>query len=430
MKRACWVLHRRAGKDKTLINVVAKKMLERVGAYYYFFPEFNQGRRILWDGMDKDGFKFMDHIPVELRKSTNNQEMKIELKNGSIFQIVGTDNYHAVRGTNPVGCVFSEYALQNPMAWDVVRPILNENGGWAIFNFTPLGKNHGFQLYESARHNPNWFCELLTVKDTKREDGRAVITKEAIDEERTTGMTEDLIQQEYYCSFDASIKGAYFSDMIKAAREEGRIAPVEFDRDLPVDTGWDLGRNDCNSIWFPQCYGRMIRFIDFDQRSGESMKFYVNLLYEKHKQKGYKYGTHYLPHDINVTDYSAEQSRRAIFEETYKTLFGKSPDIKIVPAANPLARIEAVRHLFPRFQFDDANEKVRFGVDALSQYRKEYDEKNRVFKSSPLHDWTSHCADGLGTFAMGYEEKFFPQRTVGRQQYVGTNSNTRDPYEV
>ena len=401
--------------------------MERVGSYYYFFPEFNQGRRILWDGMDRDGFKFMDHIPEELRANTNNQEMKITLKNGSVFQIVGTDNYHAVRGTNPIGCVFSEYALQNPLAWDVVRPILNENEGWAIFNFTPLGKNHGFQLYESARNNPKWFCQLLTVDDTKREDGSPVISKEAIQEERSTGMTEDLIQQEYYCSFDASIRGAYYSDMLKAAREEGRIAPIEFDKDLPVDTWWDLGRNDSNSIWFVQCYGRMIRFIDFDQRSGESMKFYVGLL----KEKGYNYGTHIFPHDINVTDYSAEQSRRAIFEETYQSLFGKAADVKRIERAKNdawLLRVEAVRHLFARFQFNDANERVRFGVDALSQYRKEYDEKNKVFKSTPLHDWTSHCADAIGTGAMGYEEKYFDAKPSRLQQLQ--QQQPHDPYSA
>lgn len=354
--------------------------------------------------------------------------MKITLKNGSIFQIVGTDNYDAVRGTNPIGCVFSEYSLQNPMAWDVVRPILNENGGWAIFNYTPLGKNHGFQMYDAARVNPKWFCQLLTINDTKREDGSPIISKQAIEEERSMGMTDDLIQQEYYCSFDASIRGAYYSDMIKAARDEGRIAPVEFDKDLPVDTGWDLGRNDDNSIWFAQCYGRMIRFIDFDQRHGESMKFYVNLL----KEKGYKYGTHYFPHDINVTDYSAEQSRKAIFEETYISLFGKAPDIKRIERARVDAwslRVEATRHLFSRFQFNEANERVRSGVDALSQYRKEYDEKNRVFRSTPLHDWTSHCADALGTFAMGYEDKYFPE-VRSRLQYIGDMNTPRDPYDA
>jgi len=323
--------------------------------------------------------------------------------------------------------VFSEYALQNPMAWDIVRPILNENGGWAVFNFTPLGKNHGFTLYENARNSPNWFCELLTVDDTKREDGTPVISKEAIQEERSTGMSDDLIQQEYYCSFDASIKGAYYSEQLKFARAQGRIQAIEFDPDLPVDTGWDLGRNDSNSIWFAQCYGRMIRFIDFDQRSGESMKFYVNLL----KEKGYKYGTHYFPHDINVTDYSAEQSRRVIFEQTYEALFGKSPDIVRIERANHDAwslRVDATRFLFPRFQFNESNERVRFGIDALSQYRNEYDEKNKVFRSSPLHDWTSHCADAMGTFAMGYEEKFLDVPT--RQQRFEVQTQSYDAYAV
>ena len=148
-KRACCVWHRRAGKDKTLINIAVKKMFERVGVYYYYFPTMTQGRKILWDGMDKAGFKFIDHFPREVVAKKNDQEMKIQLANGSLFQIIGTDKLENV-GTNPVGCVFSEYSLQNPRGWDYVRPILAENGGWAIFNFTPRGKNHAHELYKMA----------------------------------------------------------------------------------------------------------------------------------------------------------------------------------------------------------------------------------------------------------------------------------------
>lgn len=434
IKRAVCVWHRRCGKDKTLINLVAKKMLERPGSYYYFFPEFNQGRKVLWDGMDRDGFKFTDHIPAEIRESTNNQEMKITLRKeygGSVFQIVGTDNYHAIRGTNPVGCVFSEYALQNPLAWDVVAPILNENGGWAVFNSTPLGKNHLHTLYQAARNDPAWFTQLLTIDDTKREDGSPVIDRRVIDMEVATGkLDRDTADQEYWCSFEASTKGAYYSEAIKLARQQNRISPCEVDLDLLVDTWWDLGRNDSNSIWFAQKYGRMIRLIDFDQRSGESIKFYVHLLYQLHKEKGYRYGTHVFPHDIMVTDYSADQSRLNIFIDTYKSLFGVEPDWKRVDAAKSdsrgnMDRIEAVRFLFPRFHFNDANPNVRRGVDYLSQYRKEWDEDNRVFRLTPVHDFTSHCSDALGTGAMGFEEA-----VVEMQRRYSTFGQMTDPYAV
>lgn len=180
IKRAFCVWHRRAGKDKSLINLCVKKMLEQKGVYYYFFPTYSQGKKILWDGIDGSGFRFIDHFPPQIIDNKNNQEMKIKLINGSVFQVVGTDRFDSVRGTNPIGCVFSEYAYQNPQAWDVVRPILNENGGWAVFNTTPNGENHAFDLYQAAKDSPDWFCEILTVNDTKRDDGSPVITTQEI----------------------------------------------------------------------------------------------------------------------------------------------------------------------------------------------------------------------------------------------------------
>jgi len=213
-KRGVCVWHRRAGKDKTYLNYLAKEMVRRVGIYYYFFPTYNQGKKILWDGIDRTGFKYMDHIPAALREKTSQQEMKIVLKNNSIFQIIGTDNIDSIMGTNPIGCVFSEFSLQNPAAWDYIRPILTENGGWAIFNFTPRGRNHAYLLYEMASHNPDWYCEMLTVDDTKREDGTPVITPEMVQAEREAGMSEELVQQEFYCSFDAALSACFFADTL------------------------------------------------------------------------------------------------------------------------------------------------------------------------------------------------------------------------
>ena len=205
-KRACLVWHRRSGKDLTALNWTATAMYERVGTYFHCFPEYNQGRKVMWDGMDGNGRKFTDHIPRDLRKSTNNTEMKIELnqpkgsESGSIWQIIGADNYDSVVGANPVGIVFSEWAISDKyqQAWDYFRPMLVENGGWAVFIYTPRGRNHGWDLYQDALNNQDWFCQLLTVDDT------GVVSKEDIERERRSGYSEDMIQQEFYCSFIAS----------------------------------------------------------------------------------------------------------------------------------------------------------------------------------------------------------------------------------
>jgi hypothetical protein len=198
--RACLVWHRRSGKTKTLLNFTIKKAFQRVGAYYHAFPEYGQGRKIIWDGIDKDGFRVLDHIPREVRKSENKSEMKIELVNGSIYQIIGADNYDSLVGPNPVGLILDEWAVSDkyPLAWDYFRPILAENGGWAVFPYTPRGRNHGFSLYQMAQKNPEWFYQLSTVDDTR------AIKAVDIQKERDAGMSEDMIQQEFYCSFLAA----------------------------------------------------------------------------------------------------------------------------------------------------------------------------------------------------------------------------------
>src|SRR5258708_5546794 len=188
-KRAVLVWHRRAGKDKTTLNFTITKMLERVGLYYYFFPTYAQGKKILWDGIGKDGFAFMKHFPDEIVADRNETEMQIKLTNGSIFQIIGTDKMDSIVGTNPIGCVFSEYALQNPKGWDLMRPVLRENGGWAVFVYTPRGKNHGHRLYDNVRKYPDrWYVSRLTIDDTYRdapgEDKLPVVTAQMIQEDR------------------------------------------------------------------------------------------------------------------------------------------------------------------------------------------------------------------------------------------------------
>src|ERR1044072_1249514 len=231
--------HRRSGKDKEDINICAREMARIVGSYYYFFPTYTQGKKALWDGIGKDGTRYLDHFPTELLDGKpNDTEMKVRYRNGSIFQVIGTEDIDRVVGTNPRGCVFSEYSLQNPKAWEYMRPVLRENGGWATFNYTPRGKNHGPDLYEMALNNPKWYVSKLTVDDTK------VLTPQDIQEERDAGMSEELIQQEFYCSFTAAIMGAYYWKEYDEAEKAGRFRNVPYESAALVHTVWDLGIRD------------------------------------------------------------------------------------------------------------------------------------------------------------------------------------------
>lgn len=394
VKRCVLVWHRRAGKEKTCWNYMVKQAFLKTGTYYYFFPHFSQGRKILWDGMDKDGFKFIDHIPRELLGGDPNAtQMKIPVKTQnryfdeesqtfrseiSIIQIIGTDNINSIMGTNPIGCVFSEYSLQDPKAWQLIRPILAENGGWAIFNGTPRGANHLKDIFDMATLNPDWYCQLLTVDDTK------VVSQEDIQAERDAGMSEDFIQQEFFCSFTLGIEGSYYAKYMQEARDEERIGNVVWNKQQRVHTAWDIGFGDSTAIIFYQLAGQEVHIIDYYENHGEGLPHYATVL----KDKPYIYGDHFAPHDIDSHSFSSGLSAREV-ASGLGISFITLPTLKLRIEDG----IEAVRGLFPRFWFDET--KCKQLIKCLENYRKEFDENMETYKNRPRHDKYSHGADAF-----------------------------------
>ena len=242
--RGCVVWHRRAGKDSVALNLTARDMFRRVGSYWHLFPEQAQARRALWNGIDGQGRRIIDQVfPPALRRRTNAQDMLIEMVNGSIWQMAGSDNYDRLVGSNPVGVVFSEWSLAHPEAWDYIRPILVENGGWALFIYTPRGRNHAWTTYMNALNADDWFCELQSIDQT------GLITGDQIEAERRAGMSDGKIAQEFYCSFEAEDDEQLIaSDLVAAAR--GREVPT-FSHDERV-IGVDVARfgDDQSVIYF------------------------------------------------------------------------------------------------------------------------------------------------------------------------------------
>lgn len=405
-KRYSGVWHRRAGKDKTAINLCVSEMTKNVGAYYYFFPTYKQAKKVIWDGIDpRTGVKYLDHFPKELMaKDPNNSEMKITFKNGSLFQLVGTDDFNSIMGTNPRGCVFSEYSLQDPRAWDYIRPILRENGGWAVFIFTFRGRNHGYALHEMAKSQPDWYSETLTVRDTKREDGTPVITEDDIKKDIAEGMDESLVDQEYYCSPDGFIQGAYYAKQFKALREEKRITAVPWKPGFEVYTAWDLGLDDSMTIWFIQPQGKTFNVIDYYENSGFGLEHYAKVI----KERPYVYAEHYMPHDANereMTNGEIPKTRKEVAENLGIkpiTVVNRAKDMDIIVNVH----IPAVRTILPSCWFDE--KKCARGLSALEGYHSEYDEEKKILSNRPYHDWTSHGADAFRTFAVGYKEKVKP----------------------
>lgn len=376
-----------SGKDLTAFNVCIRQCLARVCVVYYIFPTFAQAKRVIWDSITIDGKMVMDYIPPELITSKNSQEMKIRFVNGSLLQLVGSNDFDNLMGTNPYGAVFSEYSLQDPRAWQYISPILAASDGWALFLSTPRGKsNHLYPLYELAQEADNWKCIKLTLDDTHH------ISEGAMAIERRE-KSEEIILQEYYTSFDTGQDGSYYGNYIDKMELNGQIGAVPWEPAFPVYTSWDLGVRDSTVILFFQVTKTgTVRIIDTYCNNSKGMEHYVSVIDEK----PYKYAKHFAPHDIAVRDFSTGMTRLdkardlgLIFEVKNDRGQLKSA----VPNVSIMDGIEAVRSTLPRIWID--SDRCRELVYALSDYHKEWDPKLRLYKNHPKHDHSSHWADAF-----------------------------------
>ena len=375
------------------------RMLQRPGSYYHLFPTARQGRKAIYEGIGKEGHAFMDHFPKQIIARKNDQEMLVEVKGEkghSIYQVVGTDKgMDYLRGTNPVGVIFSEYSRMSPAVWDTIRPILRENEGWAIFAYTPWGENHGYELYNMAKGNDEWFASFLTVDDSTDHKGKRLLTDTDVQEEKDSGMSKEMVAQEFYCSFQSALPGAYFASEMESALEKGRITQVAYEPELPGETYWDLGLADSNAIWFAQHVGNETRLIDYYENSGEGLMHYIHVL----RNKEYVYSRHHAPHDIEVREFSTGRSRR-------DTALNLGIDFIVGKKIDKMESIDALRRFLGRCWFDQ--DKCKVGIAALRNYHKAFNDKTRTF-SSPVHDWSSHGVDALiecsnSFYADGFED--------------------------
>lgn len=378
IKRAVFVAHRRAGKDILAFNWAIFQLLLNPGwTAFHILPTYSQAKKVIWDSNTNESKRLLDYIPAEAIQSKNGQEMKIRLTNGSLYQLIGSDNIDNLVGTNPKIIIFSEYAIQSSAAWDYLRPILDVNKGYALFISTPRGKNHFYDMLVRNRKNPLWYTEVLTIKET------GVLSEADIDEIRNQGMSEEFIQQEFYCSFNRGVEGSYYGKLIEKMRSENRICNVPYESRSPVNTAFDIGFGDSTSIVFWQEIGGEIRIIDFYENHGEGIAHYA-----KHLQsKPYVYGTHYLPHDAGS---GSIQTGRTLQDVAYdiglKTIvLERENDICI--------GIEAVRSLLSVAYIDE--KKCSHLIKCLENYHKKYNDKTQAYSESPLHDWSSHASDSI-----------------------------------
>lgn len=418
-KRALAVWHRRAGKDDVALHWAGVAAMERPATYWHMLPEYSQARKAIWSGVNPhSGKRRIDEaFPHEIRETTSEQEMFIRFRNGSTWQIVGSDNYGSLVGTPPAGIVFSEWARANPASWAYLAPIVVENNGWALFITTPTGRNHAHAMLEMARADPAWFAEVLTVNETQA-IGLATVEQQRKEYHSLFGLDagDALIEQEYFCSFAAAILGAYYARELTAAENEGRIARVDINPDLAVHTAWDLGIDEPCAIWCFQIEPGRVNVVDYYESSGHGLDHYVEWLNEN----GYR-GVDWVPHDARIREFSTGRTRLE-----YMLALGRKP--RVVPQHKLADGIQAARLTLPLAHFDAG--RCAKGLHALREYKAEWDEDLRTFKRTPKHDWASHGADAFRYLSMAWQEPLEDDKPDSLKQLIAEMTRKRTLNEL
>ena len=398
------VAHRRCGKTVACINdLIYKALMEgkEDGRYAYVAPYYSQAKNIAWD--------YLQRFAQPVLSKANQSELWVELITGARIRLFGADNPDALRGLYLDGIVLDEYAdMRSPRIWgEIIRPLLADRLGWAVFIGTPKGHNSFWDVYSNALNNPEWYVKTLRASQTN-----LLPSSELADAAKM--MSQDQYLQEFECDFESAILGAFYGKEMRALTDSGRITNVEHDSLFPVHTAWDLGYSDDTSIWWYQVVHGEIRLLDYHSSNGQPIAFYTGLIQAKEREYGYNYGIHWLPHDARAKTL-ASNGKSIIEQLSVKIPLEK---MKIVPSLSLQDGIQASRLALMRAWFDT---KCDDGIECLRQYQREYDEDKKVFRDKPRHDWTSHGADAFRMLSIAWreEEKALPKDDEIKGLFVG-----------
>jgi len=380
------VAHRRCGKTVLCINdLIYRALIEdkEDGRYAYVAPYMSQAKTIAFDYLLKYSRPVM--------AKSNQAELWVELINGARIRLFGADNPDALRGLYLDGVVLDEYADMKPSIFGaVLRPLLADRKGWCTFIGTPKGHNAFWEVYNNATQDKSWYVKVLRASQT------GLLDKAELDDAAKT-MTQDQYLQEFECDFESAILGAYYGKEMRALTDGGRITEIEYDPLFPVHTAWDLGYSDDTAIWWYQVVHGEIRLLDYHSSNGQPVAFYAGIIQAREEERGYVYGTHWLPHDARAKTLS---SNRSVIEQLGDKIPLKT--IKITPNLKLQDGIQASRLALTRAWFDH---KCTDGIECLRQYQREYDEDKKVFRDKPRHDWTSHGADAFRYLAIVWKDE-------------------------
>jgi hypothetical protein len=373
------VAHRRMGKTVSAINHLIKDALlnqKEAPRYAYIAPTYGQAKRVAWDYLVK--------YAEPLGGTSNISELRVDFW-GRRIQLFGSDNPETLRGQYFDGVILDEIGDQNPKIWtDVCRPSLVDRQGWCLFIGTPKGHNHFKELRDRAKTEDGW--GLLEFKASETGVVDDVELKAAKNE-----MGEDKYRQEFECSFDAAVEGSYYGQILNELEEKKHMQEIPREELSRKFTAWDLGMGDSTSIWVAQLVGTEVRLIDYYENHGVGLDHYVKWI----KDNDYLKAEHILPHDVRVRELGTGKSRMEMLEES-------GLEVKIAPRMGLDDGIQAVRRLLPRCWFNVP--QVQIGLNCLRNYRRDYDEKRKIFYERPLHDWSSHGSDSFRYLALGLDE--------------------------
>jgi len=381
------VAHRRAGKTVAcLADLVLDALFTKKSDYRaaYIAPQYNQAKDVAWG--------YIKRLTADIPQvQYNESELRADLPNGARIRLYGADNPDRLRGLYLDAVILDEYADMKPRVWgEIIRPLLADRQGSAVFIGTPKGKNEFWRIWQNA--DDDWF--KLNVKASES----GLLLKSEL-EQAAKSMTEDQYLQEFENSFDAAITGAYYGKEFRQAELEGRVTAVEYDRNVKVFTSWDLGYHDDTSIWFWQVIGGEIHFIDHYSASGLAIEDYAKVILTK----PYKYARHWLPHDARAKTLAS--GGKSIIEQLASYLGIES--MGIVPDLSVQDGIQATRMMLPRSWFDQGN--CGEAVETVKQYQREWDDDRKTFREKPRHDFTSHDADALRMAAVAWKESKPPE---------------------
>jgi hypothetical protein len=372
------VAHRRMGKTVSAINHLIKAAIEcnkPNPRFAYIAPTYAQSKRVAWD--------YLLEFTRPLGAMANISELRVDFW-GRRISLYGSDNADSLRGQYFDGVVLDEIGDQNPKIWnEILRPALADREGWCLFIGTPKGRNHFADLRDRAQVTEGW--QLLEFKASQT----GVLNDKELWAARQE-MGEDKYQQEFECSFNAAIEGSYYGQIINDLEAKSRITTIDRDDLCKSFVAWDLGMGDSTCLWVAQLAGKEIRIIDCMENHGVGLDYYVSWL----RENNYQGFTQYLPHDVEVRELGTGRSRKEVLEEA-----GLS--ITVAPRLSIADGIQAVRRMLPRCWFDY---KTKPGLDALRNYRREYNEKQQVFYDKPLHNWASHYSDSFRYLAISLDE--------------------------